>query len=121
LTLSSFRKANRGGRSEKGAFSHPSRQRAFILLHTPLSAVTDEEVEAIAEVEVSLEEGPARVGLGTEATWHAGPREVDCSYDPLISMADAAAAALALDSEIDWIKRYVYDTNRGLLGGAMER
>jgi hypothetical protein len=27
----------------------------------------------------------------------------------------------ALDSEIDWIKRYVYDTNRGLLGGAMER
>jgi len=33
-------------------------------------AVADEKVEAVAESEVALEEGPAGVGLATEATWH---------------------------------------------------
>jgi len=28
--------------------------------------------------------------------------------------ADAAAAALALDSEVTWIQRYVLDVNRGM-------
>jgi hypothetical protein len=31
--------------------------------------------------------------------------------------ADAAAAALALDSEVDWIRRYAIDTSRGNAGG----
>jgi len=59
-------------------------------------------------------------------TWSAGPRSAcggppgsACTrrcFPPGFPVADAAAAALALDSELDWIKPYVLDTLRGQAG-----
>jgi hypothetical protein len=69
-----------------------------------------------------LRDGDAIVGWLQVRVWEpSGRRVYEGVFPQGFPVADAAAAALALDSEIDWIKRYVYDTNRGLLGGAMER
>lgn len=51
----------------------------------------------------------------------SGRRVYEAVFPAGFPVADAAAAALALDSEIDWIKRYVLDAIRGSTGGAIER
>jgi hypothetical protein len=46
----------------------------------------------------------------------SGRRVYEAVFPPGFPVADAGAAALALDSELDWIKRYVIDSGRGSIG-----
>jgi hypothetical protein len=47
----------------------------------------------------------------------SGQRFFEGEFPPDFPVADAAAAALSLDSEVDWIRRYAIDTTRGAAGG----
>ena len=46
----------------------------------------------------------------------SGRRVYEAVFPPGFPVADATAAALSLDSELDWIRRYVLDTLRGQAG-----
>jgi hypothetical protein len=64
-----------------------------------------------------LDTRDAVVGWLQVRVWEpSGRRVYEGVFPQGYPVAAAAAAALALDSEIDWIKRYVYDATRGSTG-----
>jgi hypothetical protein len=65
-----------------------------------------------------LDPRDAVVGWLQVRVWEpSGRRVYEGVFPQGYPVAAAAAAALVLDSEIDWIKRYVYDATRGSAGG----
>jgi hypothetical protein len=66
-----------------------------------------------------LRDGADRVvGWLQVRVWEPSGRNVyEGVFPPGFPVADAAAAALALDSEMLWIKRYVFDATQGATGG----
>jgi hypothetical protein len=62
--------------------------------------------------------GDAVVGWLQVHFWEpSGQRVYEAVFPPGFPAADAAAAAIALESEVDWIRRYAIDTSRGNAGG----
>lgn len=61
--------------------------------------------------------GDRIVGWLQVRVWEpSGRRVYEAVFPQGFPVADAAAAAVALDSELDWIKRYVFDATRGSIG-----
>ncbi len=61
--------------------------------------------------------GDEIVGWLQVKVWEPSGRRVYEGVFPAgYPVADAVAAALALDAEVDWIKRYAYDATRGSMG-----
>jgi hypothetical protein len=62
--------------------------------------------------------GDSVVGWLQVHIWEpSGQRVFEGKFPQGFPVVDAAAAALALDSEVDWIRRYAIDTSRGNAGG----
>jgi hypothetical protein len=58
------------------------------------------------------------VGWLQVRVWEPSGRNVyEAVFPPRFPLPAAAAAVLALDSELIWIKRYVFDTTQGATGG----